>query len=174
MKKYNSIYESKRSEYTIFLDLDGVLTDFQKHFKDHFGIEIYHGQTFLPQKELFDKISSVPNWWKSMPWTKHGQELLDLSRELCSNVELLTTPASTVETCREDKYAWVLRNIPERIKINFSSTKEDYANPKTILIDDTKGNIENFIEQNGIGIYTNIEDDNFEEVKNKLKEIFNG
>lgn len=172
MKKYKSLYENRKSEYIIYLDMDGILTDFQKHFEDYFGIKIWHGQTHTPVKEVYNKISSVPNWWASMPWMKYGKELLNLSNELCDNVELLTTPAETVETCEEDKLTWVKREIPFNIKVNFSSSKEDYANPKSILVDDTEKNIEKFIEKKGIGLYYNIQDDNFEEVKNKLKEIF--
>lgn len=163
---YKSIFSENKKDKIIYLDMDGVLTDFIKHYKNYFGIELSWND-HRPDEEIFNNINKIPHWWLSMPWTKNGKILLNKCQNLCNNIKLLTTPAYSVEHCKEDKRNWVKKEIG-KMEVIFSFNKEKYANKNSILIDDKKENIDKFNDAGGTGLLY----DNHIKVINKLENIF--
>jgi hypothetical protein len=139
--------------YRIFCDLDGVLTDFAGHFSSCFSVPASTITYANTDQINFDErqriISTYPNWWASMPWTKDGKELWDYI-EMYDPV-ILSAPAPKVETCIADKIHWCNRELRGTLVI-IETDKYKYANDKAILIDDYNKNIDEWVKKGGIGI----------------------
>lgn len=155
------------SKYKIFLDLDGVLCDWESQFKKFSGgvpvdtYEAEHGEQ--KRYELVRKNS--PEYYSTMNWTKDGKILYNFVK----NFPVSILSHSTDPESKVGKLKWLEDN-----KINFKpilvSNREDkkkYANPNSILIDDNINNITEFNQMGGIGILHT----NATQTINKLKEI---
>ena len=134
----------------IYCDLDGVLTDYVFTFTETFGDHPNNVFPVLGDAEVNEIIDNVQGFWSDMPWMKDGKELWEFIKPY--SPILLTTPAVSVRNCKSDKMKWKNKNIGKDTTIIFSSSKQDYASPDAILIDDTKENIEKFNRKGGLGI----------------------
>lgn len=139
----------------IYLDMDGVISDFHKRFVELYGPEALgfrdrkNFTVYWPdfiQKKQFEELE----------WFPGGQELLKFLQDKDIEIEILSSSGghkfhSEVE---EQKKNWLSKRgidykpniVPGR------KLKAEYATPETILIDDTEDVIESFNEAGGIGI----------------------
>lgn len=136
---------------TLYLDMDGVLADFNKEYTK-----------FDPQKEDRKKFrDSVLNHkiFEKLDFMPDTQELLNHVSKLQNvRVEILTSmgthDALQANEAKSQKLAWLnKKNIP--YKANFVHNKQEkakYATPTSILIDDSSGCIGPFIAAGGHGI----------------------
>lgn len=134
----------------IYCDMDGVLADFNFSFTEYFGDHPNNVFPILGDDEIWKIVNNIPGFWSDMPWTRDGRILWEFIKPY--KPVLLTTPAKTVKNCKSDKIRWKNKHISKDTLIIFSDSKQDYANSETILIDDTKENIEKFVNKGGIGI----------------------
>lgn len=152
--------------YQIYCDMDGVLTDFEKRFHDKVN-EV--GPKYYPLKDIkkvnkpkdFENIFGLDEFWKlidvhvgvsfwiGMPWMPRGEELWDFIKKF--NPKLLTSPSRN-DGSRLGKNLWVRNNLNPKPKVIFaySANKQNYADSKSILIDDKKSNIEEWESAGGI------------------------
>ena len=136
---------------TLYLDMDGVLADFNKEYTK-FDPEKADRKRFresVLQHHIFEKLDFMPD----------TQELLNhVSRLHGVNIEILTSMGThepiQAQEAKYQKLKWLAaKNIP--YKANFVHNKQEkakYANPRSILIDDSVGCISPFIEAGGHGI----------------------
>lgn len=136
---------------TLYLDMDGVLADFNKEYTK-----------FDPQKEDRKKFRSAVldhKIFEKLDFLPDTQELLNHVSKLNGvNVEILTSMGThdpfQGDSAKMQKLKWLnQKNIPW--KANFTRNKEEkaqYASPTSILIDDSSGCIGPFIAAGGHGI----------------------
>lgn len=137
---------------TLYLDMDGVLCDFEKDYrkitekkeKDH----KYFRDAVMKHK-IFENLDFMPD----------AQELLNHVSKLTNiKIEILTSLGThepfQANSARSQKLLWLNKhNIP--YKPNFVHSKEEkanYATPTSILIDDSPGCIGPFERAGGHGI----------------------
>jgi len=169
MKTINDLIKVSDTRRKIYVDMDGVLTDFEKAFMD-LGYE--NPREYSKKKgepALWKTINKeTDHYWLNMDWMPDGKKLWNFLKDY--DVELLTTPANSVKNCKEDKKAWARREIGD-IKVNFSNKKEDFIkNKNTILIDDRDKNINAWKESGGTGILHKSADQTIKELKEILSE----
>jgi hypothetical protein len=145
--------EETEQKYTIYCDMDGVLTDFDKQFEKASG--------GIPPREYEEKNGKEAFWnlidnengvgfWVGMPWMPNGQTLWNYIKQY--NPTLLSAPSRQNES-RLGKRLWVKKNIPgTKLILANAENKQNYANDKSILIDDRPSNIEQWRSKGGIGI----------------------
>ena len=145
--------EETEQKYTIYCDMDGVLTDFDKQFEKASGgippreYEEKNGKEAF--WNLIDKENGV-GFWVGMPWMPNGQTLWDYIKQY--NPTLLSAPSRQNES-RLGKRLWVKNNIPgTKLILANAENKQNYANDKSILIDDRPSNIDQWRSKGGIGI----------------------
>jgi len=138
------------SERIIFLDIDGVIGDFDAHL-DAQGKRKPDGR--------IDRDALDFQWWKSMPVFEGAREFhADLQK--LAEVKFLTGPMVSVD-CFGGKAAWISQTfLPQRGKwaltdliICHSKRKGLLAGEGRILVDDTLANIEQWQAAGGIGIH---------------------
>ncbi len=147
----------------IFLDLDGVLADFELHAQQE--------KKYTPTGKIdYDALDY--KWWSTMPAFDGAKEFYDAARKM-GVVKFLTGPIAN-EECFSGKAHWVQTFVPERGKkilkdliICASADKAYLARPNHILIDDRIDNIKAWQAAGGIGIHHT---GDFGETMKKLQE----
>ena len=152
--------------YKIYCDMDGVLTDFEKRFHQKLN-EV--GPDYYPMKDIqkvvkpkdfeaifgieefwnfIDKIVGI-GFWVGMDWMPQGKELWNFISPY--KPDLLTSP-SRDNGSRLGKQLWAKNNLNPKPKVimAYSADKQRYANENSILIDDKKSNIKEWIASGGI------------------------
>lgn len=152
--------------YKIYCDMDGVLTDFEKRFHQKLN-EI--GPDYYPMKDIekvvkpkdFEDIFGIEEFWNfidgivgvsfwvGMDWMPQGKELWNFISPY--KPDLLTSPSKN-NTSRLGKNLWAKNQLSPKPKVIFaySADKQRYANENSILIDDKKSNIKEWIAKGGI------------------------
>ena len=144
--------EDPQSQYKIYCDMDGVLSDFDKRFEEFGGMP---PQQFEKEKgkdqfwNLIDKQVGV-KFWAGMPWMPDGKELWNHIKQY--KPTLLSAPSRENES-RLGKRVWVKNNIPGTpLILAAAEKKKNYARKNAILIDDRVSNINDWNAAGGIGI----------------------
>jgi|TARA_R110000751_G_scaffold37276_2_gene90470 hypothetical protein len=143
----------KDKKYKIYSDMDGVLVDFENRFKRFSGgispkdyEDKYGKEKFW---NLIDKETGV-RFWVGMPWMSDGKQLWDYIKSY--DPTLLSSPSRS-NSSRLGKRVWRKRNLPStKLVLAQAAKKQNYANPDSILIDDRKSNVDQWIKAGGIGI----------------------
>jgi len=156
----------------IFLDMDGVITDFNKRIN-----EILKSK-YQTTKEEYKNIWPIveqegESFWEDMEWTPWGRELYNFCTNLTPTY-LLTSPSNSPASA-SGKMKWVYRELKTRDFI-IAPPKWVLATPYHLLIDDTPKKIDKFNQCGGHTILFTQKHivDNVklsELLKNQIKEI---
>ena len=157
----------------IYLDMDGVLADFQKRYKELFGV--------VAAGEDRDRKNFSKNWkefirteqFATLDMFPGGRELYNFVSKLPVRLEILSSTGGIPyhSEVSEQKRLWLYKQGMTTISANFvpgRKVKKYYAHPSNLLIDDTPDVIDAFNEAGGIAILHK----DVNETISKLKEIF--
>lgn len=136
----------KLYDFKIYVDLDGVLTDFVRSLKS-VGLEDKENLT-SEEWEIINKYGV--DWWSEMNWMPDGKELWSYVKDY--SPKILSAPSKSQDSI-DGKKLWVknhLGNTP--LLLTKKEEKQKYADPNSILIDDNVGNIKRWRDAGGIGI----------------------
>lgn len=134
----------------IFVDMDGVLSDFDTHATAQ-GKYDDKGQTKWNDLDL--------EWWKTMPVFEGAREFYKSLHDI-GNTHILTAPVPSSD-CFAGKAEWVEKKFsPERgrfalleLIICRAVDKQLMARPNCILVDDREKNVKEWVAAGGIGIH---------------------
>ena len=146
---------------TLYLDMDGVLCNFEKAYRamwDEYKWDRERFRAAILERRIFETLEWMPN----------GEQFIDDVRSIADlyklNVEMLTSTGShqadIKASAMEQKTNW-LQAQGITWKPNFVSAKPEksqYAHGKAILIDDMEGCTKPFINKGGIALLHNDKD----------------
>ncbi len=149
MKKAFAAKAKKQApEFQFFVDMDGVLSDFDGHAKAE-------GKFTADGKTLWDALDL--KWWKTMPAYKGAREFFKGLKKL-GPVRQLTAPILNAD-CFRGKAEWTINFRPGAgrfalldLIICRAADKNLLARPNHILVDDRQKNIDEWVHAGGIGI----------------------
>ena len=162
---------------TIFLDMDGVLSDLDSHVRGLIG------------KSLHEFDTSQEGWGAVQPYVdtffKYMQPMWDadilvggvsaLATEYRYKVAILTAvpKVGRIPTARIQKLDWIYKHFPE-LSCNFNigphaQHKQFHCIPGDILIDDNIMNIDQWNAVGGFGIYHTSADDSLAKLRKYLE-----
>ncbi len=143
--EYNKRVSRPKAAFEVFLDMDGVLSDFDTHAKTQ-GKYNEHGK---PKWEELDA-----KWWATMPAYEGMKQFYNDMKQF-GNVRMLTAPTLSAG-CYQGKAEWVDTQFGKwglnDLIICRAMDKHLLARPNHILIDDRQKNIDEWNAAGGIGI----------------------
>lgn len=147
--------------YRIYFDMDGVLCDFNGHYKSLFG-KFPHEEV---KPVMWKNIYRHGSFFKDLPWLEEGKRLfwqLFDHHFNASQMGVLSAYGGKVD-CYEQKLEWADRELfildaEEIILVPDKKHKARYAKPYYVLIDDRKENVDQWREAGGIGIHFGVDD----------------
>lgn len=156
--------------FKIFLDLDGVITNFDRALSKVTGLPEKKGFNFGNDPKIWGAINKAgEGFWSSMEWMPDGRQLWNAIEIYKPTV--LTAP-SRHESSVEGKKIWLKNNLPG-VPYIIDDKKDSYADKDFILIDDREKNIKKWEQAGGIGILhksTNTTLDKLKEIMGSIKE----
>lgn len=136
--------------YTIYCDMDGVLVDFERGYKELTG---YYTKNHPDNSKFWEPIDKEgPSYWANLHWMPDGQQLWRYIKKYKPNI--LSSPSRS-QTSRVGKEAWVKMHIPNQYKkllLYPRHEKQLFARENNILIDDLPNTIQEWNDKGGIGI----------------------
>ena len=145
-------------EYKIYVDMDGVVADFDKRFTDLSGMSPSDYESKNGKNAFWDFIDVKHKlaFWVGIQPMSDAQSLMDYVSK--HNYEMLTAPSIRKESLM-GKGLWI-RNwtnkglFPSKPKVNYkpAKNKHHFAAPNHILIDDKPSTIDSWNAAGGIGI----------------------
>ena len=149
--------------HKIYCDMDGVLVDFEEGYKQLTGKDI-KGNHVNGDSDFWGPISRAgAAFWIKLKWMPDGKQLWNYIKQY--NPQLLSAP-SREESSKIGKFVWVKRELPGvKLILRSAERKQEFATPKSILIDDRKDNIDRWKEAGGIGIYHTSAADTIQQLK---------
>ena len=165
------LYEAIKPKYLIFCDMDGVLVDFDKGYKDLTGKSTNHADVQdkndfwrLLDKSLKEKGLTEYDYWVNLPWMPDGKQLWNYIKGY--KPYILTAP-SLDPGSRQGKREWVEKELPEAKNVYFrkASLKPEFSGKNRILIDDRADTIAAWNAKGGIGIHHTSASDTIEQLK---------
>lgn len=147
--------EGRNSKYTVAIDMDGVLADFNAGSIKALGKR----KDDIPTGDFWKRIThydkDVEPFFENLPAMKDAFELMRFITSNFENYFVLTATGFTPKNVDEQKRNWAKKVFSPHLKVvtvRKSADKAQYANPTTILIDDRRKSIDPFIAAGGIGI----------------------
>ena len=156
------------NNYKIYVDMDGVLSDWEAQFKRYSGgISVDTYDSLYGKKNRFKLVNkNSPDYYANMPWMKDGKLLYNFVNSF-PNVEILSHAPDAKS--KVGKQQW-LKDKGITFETNLVPNRKDkakFATPDSILIDDREDVVSDFINAGGKAIlHTNSID-----TINRLKEI---
>ncbi len=135
----------------IHIDLDGVLADFDGHYKALFG-------AVTTDEKMWQNINSNPTYFLDMPPMEDSFQLLKYVYQIkgVEYIRILTATGWRHEHVSKQKVAWCAKHWgydPNYITtVRKSEHKAWFASPNAILIDDSERSINPWVKAGGIGI----------------------
>lgn len=149
-KKLNNAEYDRRMQrpprdFEVFLDMDGVLSDFDKHARDQ-------GKFDAKGQPKWNELDA--EWWRTQPAFDGMKQFYEDMKEF-GNVRMLSSPTVSAGSF-QGKAEWVeaqwgkwgLRDLI----LCRAQDKHFLARPNHILVDDRQKNIDEWTQAGGIGI----------------------
>ena len=152
--------EEQETSYKVYLDMDGVIANFNKRFKDISGMSPKEFESKYGTKEFWNLIDedNKISFWVGIEEMPGAKALVDYVKKY--NFELLTSPSAKKQSYL-GKLLWVRNHsslFGGKPRVNFRRAKEkhlvkDKLTEKDILIDDREDTIERWNTAGGTGIH---------------------
>ena len=150
----------EEQNYKIYVDMDGVVADFDRRFRDISGMAPKEFENKYGKKAFWDLIDeeNKVKFWVGIPPMLGASELISFVSK--HDYEMLTAP-SIKKQSRLGKNLWIRNHtgdiFPSKPKVNFKFAKEKHLiKPHLtnfdILIDDRAATINNWNAAGGTGI----------------------
>ena len=156
------------NDYKIYVDMDGVLSDWEAQFKRYSGgIPVDTYDSLHGKQNLFKLVNkNSPEYYANMPWMKDGKLLYNFVNSF-PNVQILShapdakSKIGKQQWLKDKGITFVTNLVPNR------KDKSKFATDDSVLIDDREDVVNDFINAGGKAIlHTNSID-----TINQLKEI---
>lgn len=144
---------------TVYVDMDGVLADFDKGF---FNISAGKTAENMADPEMWKIIGDYGKvkFFSELPWMPGGQELWKFVTDNFLSVKILSACGRGSDVDKETptgKSIWLRHHlnhlsIDDIIFVTNKHKKRHYSKPGDIIIDDTPVVIDEWVKKGGIGI----------------------
>lgn len=152
-------------KHTFYLDMDGVVADWNAGVKDVLGYAKKDANAHYSNED-WDKIKQNARMYRDLPVMIDAEALVNLARQfrdkLGWNLAFLTAvpKGNDVHWAFYDKVLWAQKHFPD-IPVHFGPYAKDkhiHCKPGDILVDDRHSNISEWKAAGGIGVEVDSDD----------------
>jgi len=140
----------------IYLDMDGVIADFSKKYRELYKIYPHEADTYKTFDGFFIKFIESREFSK-LDLMPDAMKLIEYLKSLSIPTEILSSTSSEKRDAdiREQKLEWLKNHGIDfpAILVPGKRHKKNYSNAKSLLIDDTEQNIDQWREAGGVAIH---------------------
>lgn len=139
----------------IFLDLDGVMFDFEGFFESHFGFR----HDSISDAQMWKHINDHENFFGSLPLMQDAELLFDFCKNLTGDLPIFLTACPKSDYARHalakiDRVREVFGPEPFILPVMGGKNKALFMHKAgDVLIDDFEKNILPWTERGGMGIH---------------------
>lgn len=141
---------------TVYVDMDGVLADFDKAFYEISGLNT----DTTSDEQLWSKIEShgKVRFFAELPWMPGSEDMWRFITNNFLHVKILSATGRDANgQAAKGKTMWLRHHLPhlkesDIILVPNKHKKRHYSKPGDIIIDDTPVVIQEWIHKGGIGI----------------------
>jgi 5'(3')-deoxyribonucleotidase len=146
-------------KHTIYLDMDGVVADWNAGVRDILGYTKEDPNAHYPDED-WNRIKTNERMYRDLPVMKNAQDLVNIARQFRDRLgwRLLFLTAvpkgNDVPWAFWDKCNWAQKNFPD-VPVHFgpfAKDKQVHAVEGDILVDDRRSNVEQWRSKGGVGI----------------------
>lgn len=152
----------------LYIDLDGVMADFDKYFLQQFGVE----SSKLDDPTLWKWINGHGNFFLNLPICEGALNFFNLVKHL-NPIILTACPKSNYTTAAVQKRQWVYKHLSQDVTvIPMMGGKNKFLfmhSPGDVLVDDFEKNCIPWRKHGGIAI----QHKTFEDTSSQVEAIFN-
>lgn len=167
-KKRRPNIKKQKSTIKVYLDMDGVIADFDEGVRKLTG----KGPKEQSQRDMWKAIRGTPTgvseskFWEQLPPIKNYKNLIRFLEQNFEHVLVLSSPGNGGQATIEGKQDW-LTNHEVPFHAIFRRNKEVYAEPNSLLIDDWSKNIEKWKQAGGQTVHYS----SYKQAKQQLEEL---
>lgn len=156
----------------VYLDMDGVLADFDAGYRKRFGKS---ADLHAKDDPNTGKLVGT-DFFATLPKLPEADKLVAAVVKLFGGYSICTSPLrGDHENSGQHKTQWIKDNLsPQPDKIVVTGKKDSYAKGINVLVDDKPKNIDNWNSRGGVGILYNAYTDDLEPVIKRLAAIRKG
>lgn len=125
----------------LFIDMDGVLTDFDGQFLKWFGAEVQVSRykSDPATRRTMDRhlAGADREFWASMPWLAGAEDFWDRIR---SRSPVILSSPHFAAGCVPGKTLWIQRHLEPQVAFILDTDKGTHSRPGDLLIDDSPEN----------------------------------
>ena len=145
----------------IYLDMDGVLADFERGVRELCNFEAEKTQDEDPVKDelMWNEVKKIDHFYSKLEPLPGAKELFDLIYgtfgDKCEILTGIPKARRGIKHSAEDKVEWVRRFLSPTVKINtvYKAEKKNFVEGEgSILIDDLESTIIEWRNRGGTGI----------------------
>jgi len=159
----NNTNFEKNSELIVYLDMDGVLVDFDKGFsKLSNGLQLTeYAKQVGTQQARNSYLDAGSQFWEELEWIHGGKDVWNTASGLFERVCILSSTGTSDPTkgqvVRDGKLKWLKTNIPVLSEAQIfivpgKHKKQEFSNKHSILVDDIATTIQEWNSRGGYGI----------------------
>lgn len=132
----------------LYVDMDGVLADFDKHHEDTFGVRPCKKSDNVDWK----RVRQTPNFYYNIPPMEDMLQLWEYIERYAPTV--LTGVPYSVEEAEQNKQGWVAKNLGKHVPVICcpSKDKSKHCQQGDILIDDWEKYRHLWVNKGGVWI----------------------
>lgn len=137
-------------DYRVFVDLDGVLCDFDRAVRSIFG----RSPNELQPREMWSRLARTPGFYTNLPWMPDGRSLWEFVKPLDP---IILTGLPRGKWAEPQKREWCRRELGEDVQVITCMAREKtekakeaiYPGERMLLIDDRESNGERWEAEGG-------------------------
>ena len=179
--KVDNVFEGPESKPIVYVDMDGVLADFFSEWAKMAGIKTGNYKDIPPANvdPTLDKMIGT-DFFAQLPKFATADKLIQMIINHYGSYKILSSPLrNDHENSKKHKIDWIGRKLKIKPKETIiSSNKGAYATQAdgtpNILIDDLGKNIQNWMNNGGLGIKYQADEDPLSKVQQWLSQFKKG
>lgn len=145
---------NEQKEFKIFVDLDGVLADFDEMYKKSFKVEPHAYEDKYGKDAFWNNVGKLGiKFWTNMPWMPQGKKLWNYVKDKNAVVLSKASKHKNSGEGPKGKKIWIAKHLGNVKGHLVFGSKGGYAKgPNYILIDDLEKNIKAWKSNGGTAI----------------------